>query len=87
VSVRRSDGKPVTDSEYIRALELATKQAIRREAKKAGEKVRAQIDWLRDNRSDLYSRFVNKKESLDSLIDIIAGEKRLVKAVRDGVLR
>jgi hypothetical protein len=86
VSVRRSDGATVSDSEFIKAAEMAVKQAIRREAKKAGEKVRQQIDWLKDNRPELYKRFA-RGENLDSLLDEIAGEKRLVKAIRSGALK
>jgi hypothetical protein len=87
VSVRRSDGATVSDSEFIKAAEMAVKQAIRREADKAAEKVRSQIDWLRANRSDLYMRFINRKETLDSCLEIIRGEKRLVAAVRSGALK
>jgi hypothetical protein len=86
VTVTRADGKPVTEADFCRCLQLALNQRIKREAKRAGENVLKQIEWLKDNRPELYRRF-SKGESLDVLLDEIEGEKRLINAVRDGVLR
>jgi len=86
VNVTRDDGKPVTEADFIRCLDIALKKRIKAEAKRAGENVLKQIEWLKDNRPELYRRF-SKGESLDVLLDEIEGEKRLIKAVRDGVLK
>jgi hypothetical protein len=86
VTVKRSDGKPVTGSDYIKALELATKQAIRREAKAAGQEIIRKIEWLRDNHEDLYSRFA-KGERLSDLLDEAGAGKRLGLAIRSGALK
>jgi hypothetical protein len=87
VTVTRDDGKAVTEADFCRCLQLALKQRVKREAKKARERVLQQIEWLKDNRPELYSRFVNKRESLGSLMDEIAGERRLVAAIRSGALK
>ena len=65
---------------------MGSGQRIKGEAKKAGENVRAEIEYLRTERPELYFKFINGAR-LDDLLDIVAGEKRLLKAVKAGVLR
>ena len=86
VSITRDDGKPITDTEYITCLQTAIKQRIKREAEKAADSVRKQIEYLRTERPELYQKFT-KGARLDDLLDVIAGERRLIKGLRSGALR
>ena len=89
---RRKDKKKV-DLSAESAVKLMRKLVEKREkelteisVKRAREGVLKQIEFLRTDRPELYSRFV-RGERLDVLLDEIAGEKRLIKAIRSGVLK
>jgi hypothetical protein len=93
LTLSRKDKKPVDLSaegavKLMRKLvEKREKQLTAESVKRARESTLKAIEYLRTERPELYMRFINKKESLDSCLEIIRGEKRLVTAVRSGRLR
>jgi len=92
LTLSRKDKKKV-DLSAESAVKLMRRLVERREkeltaigVKRAREAVLSEIEYLRTERPELYSKF-RAGAKLSDLLEIIASERRLVRAIRSGALR
>jgi len=92
LTLSRKDKKPVNLSadEAVKIMRRLVgtreRQLAAESSKRARESVQKEIEFLRTERPELYAQFTNGAR-LSDLLEVVASEKRLVKAIRSGTLR